>query len=99
MLIFPGTSYGFLEFVSLESAVAMMTYIKENNIIELKYTGCPPGSNKAPSERMRTTHFFYSTRTRENLKKFEMVDVPNASLTLDIPGMYIIDDFITEEEE
>ena len=48
---------------------------------------------------MRHVFFFYSKLVLEEFEKFQSVDFPNASRDLDIPGLTLLDNFITEEYE
>ena len=48
----------------------------------------------------RILSFFYTTLKKADLKKSAIVDFPDAQIakTGAIPGLYIFDDFVTEEE-
>mmetsp|Transcript_17078 Transcript_17078/g.20219 ORF Transcript_17078/g.20219 Transcript_17078/m.20219 type:complete len:131 (+) Transcript_17078:66-458(+) len=48
----------------------------------------------------RVLAFFYTTLEKEDLKKSAIVDFPDArpAFTGAIPGLYILDDFVNEEE-
>lgn len=48
----------------------------------------------------RVLVFFNTALTKEDLKKNAVIDFPDASpaFTGAIPGLYIFDDFVTEEE-
>jgi len=83
--ILPGNSYGHLVMDSAASAQRIIDSLMEAN---------------ATLYKKRTLAFFHTTMTKDDLKKNTVIDFPEAATatTGAIPGLYIIDDFVTEEE-
>src|SRR4051812_41616093 len=85
--IFPGTSYGHLEFEDAESAKRLMADMVAENVKTLQFYG---------KDRMIT--FFYTPIHFKELRKSTNIDVPDAVFAYNnaIPGLYIYDNFISE---
>lgn len=85
--IFPGTSYGHLEFENVESVQKLMSDMDGPNIKTLKFYG-----------KDRYVAFFQTPITFSELKNKATVDFPQSTnaYTGIIPGLYVFDDFITE---
>ena len=91
--IFPGSNFGHLEFQDLSSAELLMKCMDNRNCKNLEFTG---------SENVdRTVVFFYTPLKCQELKKSVNIEVPISEIATSgsIPGLYIYDDFISEEEE
>ena len=86
--IFPGISYGHMEFESVEAAARMMADIDRENVKTLK----------DENGKDRQLALFYTTLESDELKNKATVDFPvsvNAQ-TNSIPGLYVYDEFISE---
>ena len=83
--ILPGMNYGHLVVQSPEQSSLVMASLMEAN---------------ATMIGKRVLAFFYTTMRKEDLKKSSIVDFPDArpAYTGAIPGLFIVDDFITEQE-
>lgn len=83
--ILPGINYGHIVLQNSEQSKTVMDSLMEMN---------------ATLYQKRVLAFFYTTLHKENLKKSSIVDFPDAKVayTGAIPGLYIIDDFVTNEE-
>jgi len=83
--ILPGINYGHIVLQNSEQSKSVMESLMEMN---------------ATLYEKRVLAFFYTTLQKENLKKSSIVDFPDArvAFTGAIPGLYIIDDFVTDEE-
>lgn len=91
--IFPGSNFGHLEFESLSSAKTLMKSMDNRNCKNLQFSG---------SENLeRTVVFFYTPLKCQELKKSVNIEVPISEVAQSgsIPGLYIYNDFVTEEEE
>lgn len=91
--IFPGSNFGHLEFQDLNSAETLMKCMDNRNCKNLQFTG---------SENVdRTVVFFYTPLKCQELKKSVNIEVPISEIAVSgsIPGLYIYDNFISEEEE
>jgi hypothetical protein len=90
LTVLPGTNYAHVEFAeaaaSLELANSIKSEAKQQNVIQI-------GD--------RYLVFFHTTITKDNLKRHELFNFPNASAAKSgmIPGLYIFNDFITQDEE
>jgi len=94
LTIFPGINYGHLEFKNIESATKLMTEAMDSpNCANITF---PDSQNPD-----RTVVFFYTPLKLSDLKKSENIEISMAPMakTGIIPGLYVWDDFITEEEE
>jgi len=83
--IFPGTNYGHLVLDSPESANKLMASLMDVN---------------ATLYKKRTLVFFHTALHKDDLKKSAVLDFPEATYakTGSIPGLYIFDEFVTDEE-
>lgn len=83
--ILPGINYGHLVFKSADHSAAVMQSLMEQN---------------ATLYDKRILAFFYTTLQKEDLKKSSIVDFPDAKVayTGAIPGLYIFDDLVSEQE-
>jgi alkylated DNA repair protein alkB family protein 8 len=50
-------------------------------------------------EKMRFTFFFYSKLKKSSYKGGKENEIPDASVKVDIPGLLVFHDFVTEDEE
>ena len=97
LTIFPGCNYGHVEFKDLASAQKLMSEVMDTpNCANIKF---PETENIANTDRVVV--FFYTPLKANELKKSENIEIPDAEVakTGSIPGLFVIDDFITEEEE
>lgn len=92
--IFPGISYGFLQFANEEDASKVVE--KEEPKEERVVTG---RHNVNTSTGERTMFTFYSQIELNDVIQNSNLSFPIANYKVDIPGLYVIDDFLTEEEE
>ena len=85
--IFPGISYGHLEFKEVESAVALMKSMDSENVKTL-----------IDDKKERQLVFFFTHLSFDELKNKASVDFPCSTIAHSqiIPGLYIFDEFITE---
>ena len=83
--IMPGINYGHLVLMTAEQSASIMVSLMEQNA-----TLCGK----------RVLCFFHTTLLKNDLKKSSIVDFPDAQVacTGAIPGLYIFDNFVTEEE-
>ena len=83
--ILPGNNYGHLVMDSAASAQRIIDSLMDAN---------------ATLFQKRTLVFFHTALEKEALKKNTVIDFPEAkaAVTGAIPGLYIIDDFVTEDE-
>lgn len=93
--MFPGFPHAFLEFSSVEKAVEFMgklnSWTKDNYPIgyrEINFRSKP-----------KTAFFFYSKISHSELNQNRGNDLPNSVASLPIPGLQLIPDFLTPEEE
>lgn len=93
--IFPGFPHGFLEFNSVQSSQSLLSKLKKLETdkilayyIEINFTSKP-----------KTAFFFYSKVSKAELNSNHQNEMPNASSTAKIPGITMIENFVTEEEE
>jgi alkylated DNA repair protein alkB family protein 8 len=91
--IFPGISYGFLEFEDL----SVLEKIPISGMIDKTYPFYDFSIDFASGHRK--IFAFYSNISLNEVKENNTSTFPIASFHIDIPGLYIMDDFITEEEE
>ena len=88
--IFPGTNYGHVSFKSASDAEKVMEQMDGQNVKNLKFYG-----------KERVVVFLYTKFEGKDLRKNASIDVPNAEFakTNSLPGLYVFDEFITEQEE
>ena len=94
MTIFPGCNYGHVEFKELASAQKLMSESMDTpNCVNMRF----PETENIPNTD-RVVVFFYTPLKANELKKSENIEIPDAEVaeTGSIPGLYVIDDFITE---
>ena len=91
MTIFPGSNYGHLEFVNVESATKLLSVMDAPNCANIKFDG-----SQNPE---RTVVFFYTPLKLKELKKYENIEINLAlnAKTGIIPGLYVYDEFISPE--
>jgi len=92
--IFPGICYGLIEFENVEQAEALIkqaTKVPENMVAN----SCEIAFGK----KVRNVFFFFTTLSINNLNRQKQTDIPNGSTSNDLPGLKIIPDFVTAEEE
>ena len=83
--IIPGNNYGHIVLASEAESQVIMDSLAENN---------------ATLYQKRVLVFLCTNVTKEQMKKQEIVDFPDAQIakTGSLPGLYVFDEFITEEE-
>jgi alkylated DNA repair protein alkB homolog 8 len=93
--IFPGFPHGFIEFESVENCQALLGKLKKfetDSILayymEINFTSKP-----------KTAFFFNSKVTKSQLNSNHQNEMPNASSKAQIPGLTMIENFVTEEQE
>lgn len=91
--IFPGISYGFLE---LGNTVKLENFTN-SGLIEKSYPFFDFEVNFLTG--MRKIFAFFSNIPLQEVQENKNSTFPIASYKIDIPGLYIIDDFLSEEEE
>jgi hypothetical protein len=111
VFMFPGISYGFIEFNDIEIAKKVIHTIeepelKEESNINPKASHIPVKTTYIHGEHdikfssgERKVFVFYSKIPLAQVNENNNSTFPIASYKIDIPGLYIIDDFISEEEE
>jgi alkylated DNA repair protein alkB homolog 8 len=93
--IYPGFPHGFLEFASLQSAQRFM-----DRLSRAELDGLQAGYHEIPfRSKPKTAFFFYSRLTKRDMNTAHGNDLPNASASVAIPGIQLIEDFLTEAEE
>ena len=93
--IFPGFPHGFLEFATVESCQTFLKKIKKietdsvlAHYAEINFTSKP-----------KTAFFFNSKVTKTQLNSNHQNEMPSASSKAQIPGITMIENFVSEEEE
>jgi alkylated DNA repair protein alkB homolog 8 len=86
--LFPGLNYGFVSFPSIAHASALINSLTCQKFVELSFYGKP-----------RVVCFQYSSLPYSQLDKFKTMEFPNSTYECDIPGMIIIDEFLSPKEE
>jgi len=92
--IFPGICYGLIEFENIGQAEALIqqaTKVPDNivaNSCEINF-----------GKKVRNVFFFYTTLGINQLNRQKQTDIPNGTTANDLPGLIIIPDFVTPEEE
>ena len=93
--IYPGFPHGYLEFGSVESAQKFMTKLES-----IEKDGVKAGYIEIPfRSKPKTAFFFYSKLQKADINKTHANDMPDASVKVNIPGIIIVENFITPEEE
>lgn len=85
--LFPGLNYGFIEFQTVEEAKNLVSELQDGKFVDLKFY-----------DKMRTCCFQYCKVEYDEMDKFKQMEFPNSTYDCDIPGLYILDDFVSEEE-
>jgi len=94
LTLFPGQPYGFIEFENIESAEQLVNKTKKSaedvvaNSCEIEF-----------GQKIRNVFFFYTKLKFEELHKENENITPNASRNIDIPGLTVYPEFITQEQE
>jgi alkylated DNA repair protein alkB family protein 8 len=95
--IFPGICYGFIEFDDIKNAEKIKLLNDKQNY---KYTNIKGNSHTIKfGNGERTVFTFYSKIELKNVQHNNEEAFPIAQYKSNLPGLYLIDDFITEEEE
>ena len=96
LTIFPGCNYGHVEFKEVESAEKLM-----NNEEAFESLNCANIIFQESPNPDRLVVFFYTKLKSTDLRKHSTIEIDEAEIaqTGAIPGLYVINDFITEEEE
>ncbi len=93
--IYPGFPHGFLEFASRDSAKRFMDKLPKAELDGLQARYQEISFRSKP----KTAFFFYSKLTKRDMNQAHGNDLPNATSSVDIPGLILIENFITEAEE
>ena len=97
MTIYPGSNYGHIEFKEVSSAERLMTTAMDSpNCANIVF---PESENISNTDRVVV--FFYTPLKCMELKKSVCIEIADAEIakTGSIPGLYVIDNFISEQEE
>lgn len=92
--IFPGLSYAYLSFQTIESASKFINYDKtitgpiKGNVHNVKF-----------ENGERACYAFFTEIKIEDVIQNTESTFPNASFNVDIPGLYIFDEYISKQEE
>lgn len=86
--LFPALNYGFVEFPEVTQAQALVDSLEDKKFCELEFYN-----------KKRTCFFQYSKLEYSQLDKFKSIEFPDSTYDCDIPGLIIVDDFVSEEEE
>ncbi len=93
--MFPGFPHAFLEFSNVEKSIQFMSKLNS-----YKRDNTPVGYREIHfKSKPKTAFFFYSKIKKSDLNQSRGNDLPNAEPSLPIPGLKLILDFITPEEE
>lgn len=93
--IFPGFPHGFMEFAAEDSAIEFLHKMKSTTYKDIQVFY----AEIAFKSKAKTAFFFYSQTPKSGLNKNHANDLPNATSSMPIPGLILIEEFITEEEE
>lgn len=95
MDMYPGFPHGFLEFKSLSSAADFLAKLNQTEL-----EGIQAGYRQINfKSKPKTAFFFYSKLTKADMNQNHGNDLPNSTTNVNIPGLILLEDFITEEEE
>ena len=95
MDIFPGFPHAFLEFESHENAQKLMGQLGKTS-----YKDLDTYSVELPfKQKTKTAFLFYCQFAKSELNNKMSNELPNATTPMNIPGMMLIENFITEDEE
>jgi alkylated DNA repair protein alkB family protein 8 len=99
--IFPGISYGFVEFENISDAEKVINYKEQNSKIDFDSQKIKGNAHVVSFQNSgeKTIFTFYSNVNLEDVNQNNLSNFPIANYKVDIPGLYIIDDFINEDEE
>jgi len=86
--LFPGLNYGFVEYPEVSHAEALMNSLVNQQFVDIEFYG-----------KKRTCFFQYSKLDYSQLEKFKTMEFPNSVYECDIPGLILVDEFVSEEEE
>lgn len=95
MDIFPGFPHSFFEFSSIENSLKLMEKLPvttyrdiDTRYVELNF-----------KQKTKTAFIFYCQVARCDLKNKISNELPNSTTSINIPGMMLIENFLTEDEE
>jgi len=96
LTIFPGCNYGHIEFKDVNSAQNLM-----NSEEAMDTPNCASIKFEGASNPDRIVVFFYTLLRSDELRKNSTIEIDEAEIAKSgaIPGLYVIDEFITPEEE
>lgn len=95
MDIFPGFPHAFLEFASVDNAQSLLSKLSKTTYKEIDTY-----SIELPfKQKTKTVFLFYCQVPRSELNNKMSNELPNATTSMNIPGMMLIENFITEDEE
>ena len=86
--LFPGLNYGYIEYPDIKQAEDLMSSLVEKQFLDLEFYG-----------KKRTCFFQYCKLEYSQLDRFKTMEFPNSVYEWDIPGLIIVDEFVSEEEE
>ena len=85
--LFPGLNYGFIEYPEVQQAIDLVDSLEDKKFIDLEFY-----------EKKRTCCFQYSKVEYDQLDKFKTMEFPDSSYDVDIPGLYVVEDFLSDKE-
>jgi hypothetical protein len=92
--LYPIKNYAYVEFMEVVQAETLMSrVVQSTEYPHIKYVPLVYANKERP------TMFFYSRVAPEDVGKSLIAAIPNASYEVVIPGIRLIRDFLTEEEE
>jgi alkylated DNA repair protein alkB family protein 8 len=95
--IFPGICYGFINFDNIKDAEKVKL---ANDDLNFNYTKVKGNSHPIKfGNGMRTIFTFYSKIELNSVKHNNEESFPIAQYKSNVPGLYLIEEFITEDEE
>jgi len=86
--LFPGLNYGFVEFPKVEDAIKLVDTLQDSKFVELEFY-----------DKKRVCCFQYSKLEYSEMDKFKSMEFPDSTYDHDIPGLILVDEFISPEEE
>lgn len=92
--IFPGLPYGFIEYEKIEEAEAL---IKATQLMNGDFSAY--FAEIEFEKRTRFIFFFFTTLSLSQLNRQKDTDIPDADIKTNIPGLEVLENFVTEEEE
>ena len=97
--IFPGFMHGFISFASTQLGDQFMNSletVKYGCFVKVKEIGYKTDFSE---QKLRFTFFFYCKTQISDFQGSKKNEIPEASLDINIPGLLVYHDFVSEEEE